>query len=278
MRRHLRSFLMGTALAVLCIAPAGALEYTFAAPSDYLFAQTTSDATTYEWENPNVDRSKNVALIAPGFGTPTSNLPGSGEYLTPNLVPGALSGGQLVQVSDAVGNSGSLPADSFPAVSTAVSSVLEIASYPTLDAPSSGQTFAFTEVTPDFYYPNGSLGTIKIPSISLTVGIYEGTSSATMLKGAGHFEGTSIWNGNVPIAGHNRGVRNDFGKIHTLKAGDRITLTTALGTRNYAVTSVSKVSVNDTSGLNATVQNQITLYTCVENQPAYRWCVRGIEV
>ena len=39
-----------------------------------------------------MDRSKNVALVAPGFGTPTNYLPGSGEYLTPNLVPGALSG------------------------------------------------------------------------------------------------------------------------------------------------------------------------------------------
>ena len=109
------------------------------------------------------------------------------------------------------------------------------------------------------------------------MGVYEGTGSAPLLKGAGHFEGTSIWNGNVAIAGHNRGVRNDFGKIHTLKTGDTITLTTALGTRTYAVISVSKVSVNDTSGLSSSTDNQITLYTCVENQPAYRWCVRGLE-
>ena len=72
-------------------------------------------------------------------------------------------------------------------------------------------------------------------------------------------------------------MRNDFGKIHTLKSGDVITLTTALGTRNYAVTSVSKVSVNDTSGLSATAHDQITLYTCVEDQPTYRWCVRALE-
>ena len=44
------------------------------------------------------------------------------------------------------------------------------------------------------------------------------------------------------------GVRNDFGKIHTLNAGDTVTLTTALGTRTYAVASVEKVSVNDSSG------------------------------
>ena len=110
------------------------------------------------------------------------------------------------------------------------------------------------------------------------VGVYEGTTSAPLLKGAGHFEDTSIWNGNVAIAGHNRGVRNDFGKLHTLKQGAVISLTTALGTRTYAVNSVSKISVNDTSGLSPTAGNCITLYTCVEDQPAYRWCVRGEEI
>ena len=72
-------------------------------------------------------------------------------------------------------------------------------------------------------------------------------------------------------------MNNHFGKIHTLEAGDTITLTTMLGTRTYAVTSVSKVSVNDTSGLASTTENCITLYTCVENQPAFRWCVRALE-
>ena len=127
------------------------------------------------------------------------------------------------------------------------------------------------------YYSNGSLGTLKIPSIGLTVGVYEGTDSAPLLKGAGHFTGTSIWLGNIPIAGHNRGVRNDFGKIHTLNPGDTITFTTKLGTRTYAVSAVTKVSVNDTSSLEPTAANQITLYTCVEDQPAYRWCVTARE-
>ena len=102
-------------LAVVCVTPASALEYTMDAPDDYLFARPTSDTTIYEHEDPNVDRSKNTALIPPGFGTPTSYLPGSGTAvdwslirgpepwtaavclprgvaLTPNLVPGALDG------------------------------------------------------------------------------------------------------------------------------------------------------------------------------------------
>ena len=140
------------------------------------------------------------------------------------------------------------------------------------------QGSGYTEVTSGLYYPNGSLGTLKIPSIGLTVGIYEGTGSAPLLKGAGHFTNTSIWDGNVALAGHNRGVRNDFGKIHTLKSGDTITLTTMLGTRTYSVSSVEKVSVNDSSGTAATTDNRVTLYTCVMNQPEYRWCVTAVQV
>ena len=107
--------------------------------------------------------------------------------------------------------------------------------------------------------------------------MFEGSGSTPLLKGAGHFEGTSIWAGNVPVAGHNRGVRNDFGKIHTLKVGDTITFTTKLGTRAYAVTGVAKVSVNDVSGLEPTAANMVTLYTCVNDQPAYRWQVTAVE-
>ena len=280
MKKFWKPLILAAALTALCIAPAHALEYNIDGAEDYLFGRPTSDNTIYEWENPNVDRSKNTALIPPGFGTPTSYLPNSGEYLTPNLVPGALSGGLVNQVGS-VGNpnggtSTNTMGSGYPTADTSVDS----SGFPTVDTGVSGtggQATAFTEVTSSMYYSNGSLGTLKIPSIGLTVGVYEGTGSAPLLKGAGHFEGTSIWNGNIAIAGHNRGVRNDFGKIHTLKSGDTITLTTALGTRTYAVTSVSKVSVNDTSGLSASTDNQITLYTCVENQPAYRWCVRALE-
>ena len=277
MKKKLSAILSAVMLCALCVAPAHALEVSIGAPDDYLFGRPTSDDTIYEWENPNVDRSKNTALIPPTFGSPTSYLPGSGEYLTPNLVPGALSGG-LINQAGSVGNpNGGTSVDavgSYPAASTSVDSN----GFPTVNGGTSPfQTTAFTEVTSSLYYSNGSLGTLKIPSIGLTVGIYEGTGTGPLRKGAGHFEGTSIWNGNVALAGHNRGVNEHFGKIHTLRQGDIITLTTALGTRTYAGTSVTKVAVTDTSGLSASSDNQITLYTCVENQPAYRWCVRALE-
>ena len=121
------------------------------------------------------------------------------------------------------------------------------------------------------------MGTLKIPALSLTVKIYEGTDSNALRKGAGHFADTSIWNGNVCLAGHNRGVNNHFGQIHTLTAGDVITYTTKLGTRSYTVTSVEKVPETDTIGTTASGDNRLTLYTCVRNQSAYRWMVCAVE-
>ena len=142
----------------------------------------------------------------------------------------------------------------------------------------SAYTAGYTGVTGDLYYSDGNLGVLTIPSIGVAVKIYEGTDSAALAKGAGHFEGTSIWNGNVAVAGHNRGVNGIFGKIHTLSTGDIITLTTALGTRTYAVSGVAKVSVYDTSGIRSSAANMVTLYTCVMDQPDYRWCVTALSV
>ena len=89
----------------------------------------------------------------------------------------------------------------------------------------------FTEVASDLYYKNGSLGKIEIPALGLSVRIYQGTDSKTLVKGVGHFEDTSIWEGNVCLAAHNRGANSYFGQIHTLDIGDKITLTTKLGTQ-----------------------------------------------
>ena len=222
--------------------------------------------------------------MAPGFGTPTSYLPGSGEYLTPNLVPGALSGGLVNQVGSAGANAtGGVPGSSvipgeYPSVNGGSSITMsQIPGSSPTDIAQGNTSGGYTEVTDDLYYSDGSLGTLKIPAIGLTVKVYQGTDSAALKKGAGHFTNTSIWDGNACFAGHNRGVNNHFGKIHTLELGDRITLTTTLGTRSYVVASVEKVSINDSSGTAPTTDNRVTLYTCVMDQPEYRWCVTAVQ-
>lgn len=133
----------------------------------------------------------------------------------------------------------------------------------------------FTEFTYELYGADGSVGVLTIPALGLCVKVYEGTDGAQLAKGVGHFPSTSIWDGNVAIAGHNRGVNSYFGRIHTLKVGDEITLTTALGTRSYAVQSVEKIRETDSSVLAAAADDRLTLITCVRGESAYRWCVRA---
>ena len=170
-----------TALSVPANA-AGPLEYSIDAPGD------PDDGTPTSFEpvitadggaRKNEDVSKNAALIPPGFGTPTSYLPGSGDPLTPNLIPGALDGGGLVSQTGSV---------NYPVIDTG-------------NGGSSGQDVGYTAVTSDLYYSGGHLGTLKIPAIGLSTKVYEGTDSSTLAKGAGHFPGTSVWDGNCCIAG-----------------------------------------------------------------------------
>lgn len=279
LRTHLKSLLISSLLVTtLCVPQASALEYGFDGADDYLFADPTSQEVIYQAEDQNVNRSKTAALIAPGFGTPTSYLRGSGEYLTPNLAPGAMSGGLV----NAVGNN--TYTDSGPGGYPAADTSINTGTYPpagnenfTTSTIGQGNAIGYTDVTSDLYYSGGHLGTLKIPSINVNVKIYQGTDSATLAKGAGHFTDTSIWAGNVCVAGHNRGTNCYFGEIHTLNIGDEITLTTKLGTRTYSVTSVQKISETDGSATGSTSDNRITLFTCVRNESAYRWCVTAVE-
>ncbi len=267
--KKLTMLLLALCMAASLAAPAsaaGPLNFAFDGTGDPEYGKPTSIEVVHTADNgamKNEDVSKNAALIPPGFGTPSADTPHTGTPLTPNLAPG------YQPTAGAVVN-GSSVAIQPPAAGGSV--YVPGSSTVTTTYPDSG----YTEVTDDLYYSSGSLGVLKIPAIDLTVNIYQGTDSAALKKGAGHFEDTSIWSGNVGLAAHNR--NSYFGKIHKLELGDKVILTTQLGTRTYEVTSVSKVSVTDRSALAASAENTITLYTCVQDQPEYRWCVRGVEI
>ena len=259
MKKYLTTLLAACCMLAAFSMPASALEYHFDGPDAGLFGRPTSDDTIYvTMDKPvNTDRSKNAAYIPPAFGSPTSYTLNAGELLTPNLVSGSVTG-----TTSGTGGVTVLP--------------------PSTSGSTGGNTGSYTQtkytaVTKDLYYSGGYLGTLKIPTLGLSVKVYQGTDADALRKGAGHFASTSIWEGNVAIAGHNRGVNNHFGKIHTLDIGDTIKLTTQLGTRSYEVYSVSKIGVGDTSILNDSTENIITLVTCVKNQPDYRWCVQARE-
>lgn len=268
-------FCLTAALAVSASADTP-LEYTINGTGYPEYGSPTSIEAVYTVDGgvmKNEDVSKNAALIPPSFGSPSADTLNTGTPLTPNLAPGymptagaVISGGSALLTPPSVGSGSSTGAVYAPGASS-------------LTFTNSGlYSPSFTDVTDDLYYKNGSLGTLEIPAIGLTVNIVQGTDSSALAKGAGHFEETSIWDGNVALAAHNRGVNNHFGQIHTLEVGDVITLTTKLGTRSYEVTSVSRVSETDTSGLVSSDENIITLYTCVRDQRDLRWCVVASEV
>lgn len=274
-------------LLALSVMPAMALDYSIDAADGPLYAAPTSvDPVIVVGggtnESSNIDRSKNSALIPPPFGSPESYQNGSGTALIRQTTTTPSSGSSTsTEVVPSGGNSSTAIPSSNASGSVTTDSGVNY--YPPAQAdstPGSVSTSATNKFTlPDgLFYSDGSLGSLRIPTIGLSVKIYETESLESLAKGAGHFKSTSCWDGNVGLAGHNRGVTNHFGRIHTLKAGDTITYTTQLGTRNYAVYYVGKIDYTDFSHLDRTSENIITLITCVENVPTQRWCVQAREI
>lgn len=287
MKKKLTMLLLALCMMASTMATAYAaepLEYTIDGAGDPEYGKATSIEVVHTpggGAMKNEDVSKNAALAPPTFGSYSADTLHTGTPLTPNLAPGyqptsgaIINGSAGVIQPPAMGGSMGTDSGSGSVYVPGSSSV-------TVTNPGSASG-GYTAVTDDLYYSGGHLGgghlgTLKIPAIGLSVKIYQGTDSAALKKGAGHFEDTSIWDGNVALAAHNRGVNNHFGEIHTLEVGNTITLTTRLGTRTYEVTSVSKVSETDRSALAASTTNMITLYTCVRDQRDQRWCVQGVE-
>ena len=279
--KKLTMLLLALSMAASLAVPAsavGPMEYTFDGTGDPEYGKPTSIEVIYTADGGaqrNEDVSKNAALAPPSFGSPSADTLNTGTPLTPNLAPGyqPTAGAVINQPTAAV----QPPAMGGGAASGTGALYVPGSSTVTVTNPGSTSS-GYTEVTDDLYYRGGHLGTLEIPAIDLEVKIYQGTDSRTLAKGVGHFTETSIWAGNVGLAAHNRGTNSYFGQIHTLEAGDRITLTTKLGTRTYEVTSVAKVSETDRSSLADTRDNCLTLYTCVRNERDLRWCVRAVEI
>jgi LPXTG-site transpeptidase (sortase) family protein len=124
---------------------------------------------------------------------------------------------------------------------------------------------------------DGSIGTLKIPKIGLSVTAYDGDTYAAMAKGIGHISSTSCWNSTVGLVGHNRGANDYFGKLKNLKPGDEMTYSTKLGTRTYTVHEVVRISETDWSKLQYTSDNRLVLLTCVEDVPSQRLAVICVE-
>ncbi len=81
------------------------------------------------------------------------------------------------------------------------------------------------------------LGRIRIPRIGVSAVFVEGTGTADLRTGPGHYPGTPLpgERGTVGIAGHRTTYGAWFRRINQLKPGDRVELTLAYGRFTYRV-------------------------------------------
>ena len=130
---------------------------------------------------------------------------------------------------------------------------------------------SINENVSDFWY-------LEIPSINLKANIEEGTTKEIMDNYIGHFEETSKSLGNIGLAAHNRGYKNNyFENLKKLKKGDKIIYRYNDFSKIYIVEKHEIIKDTDWTMLESTEENKITLITCVENEPEYRRCIQGIE-
>jgi sortase A len=123
----------------------------------------------------------------------------------------------------------------------------------------------------------GVVGHLVIPRIGVNDYVVEGTGSAQLAEGPGHYVGTAPIGGagNVGIAGHRTTHGAPFYNLNELQPGDLIYLTDTAGqTYTYRVAKQFVVAPSDGSVLDPTPTATLTLTTC---NPRY-WATQRLIV
>jgi sortase A len=116
--------------------------------------------------------------------------------------------------------------------------------------------------------PTGIMSRIQIPSIGVDLPVYHGTSDATLLKGAGHLEGTSLpvgGKGTLSVITGHRGLAEAtmFTDLDRVQPGDTFTITTFGRVLTYRVVDTRVVQPSDTETLHPRPgRDLVTLITC----------------
>jgi sortase A len=105
------------------------------------------------------------------------------------------------------------------------------------------------------------LARLEAPAVDLKATVLEGSDDRTLGRAAGHIEDTALPGepGNIGIAGHRD---TTFHALRRLKAGDRLTLTTADAVFEYEVSRTWVVEPEDVHVLDRTPRPALTLVTC----------------
>ena len=119
---------------------------------------------------------------------------------------------------------------------------------------------------------------IEIPIISLKAPIQETVKMDILNNYVGHFEETAKTEGNIGLAGHNRGYKNNFFEnVNKLKKGDEIKYKYYEFEKSYYIEKIETIKSTNWDYLNSSKENKITLITCVENKPDLRLCIQAIQ-
>jgi sortase A len=231
--------------------PVLASDYSFESGGDTLKGFGTStgynEPITPDPLSENTRRNKDAAYFPPPYGVFSGDIPTDPTSPYHNNLP---ESGFVWQNQDLPDSAGLLPSTS---------------------------QIAATNTLP-WYYEDGSIGTLYVERTGKTIKVYEGESLGNLAKGAGHFAYTSAWDGNVGLAGHNRGGSAYFSFVKDLVNGDTLTYTTKYGSRTYTVFAKTQIDELDASSLAWSADNMLTLITCVADVPELRYAVQAREV
>lgn len=248
-----------------------AYNYSFESGVDYAEtlgkSTSTDNIVSPDPSAENVRRNKDAAYSPPSYGIFSGDIPTDPSSLYhDNSKPNSGTSGNTSNSAYGTGTAGD--------TNTADGSVSpDTGSDYGGMLPSTSLYSADITNTLPLYYDDGSIGTLSIPKFNISVKVYEGETLDNMRIGVGHFEFTSVWDGNVAIAGHNRGVPAAIGQIKNLEYGDEIIYTTKYGTRTYEVYYKEQITDTDYSNLGWSETNILSLITCVENVGNMRWCI-----
>jgi sortase A len=120
------------------------------------------------------------------------------------------------------------------------------------------------------------IGRIRIARIGLDSVFLQGTSTATLQRGAGHYPTTPLPGqpGTVAIAGHRTTYLAPFRKINEIRDGDEITLTMPYAAFTYTVEKHEIVEPEDVQIIDPVGYERLVLTAC---HPLYsaaqRWAI-----
>lgn len=118
---------------------------------------------------------------------------------------------------------------------------------------------------------------LKIPSLSLSQVVVEGSSAADLETGPGHLSVSPMPGefGNSVLFGRRTTYGAPLRDLNQLRVGNVITVVTGQGTFSYSVRSVGTVAPDDISPLKGTLDSRLTLVT---SDPPYLFTKRLVAI